>query len=505
MTAIQPLFHAPLYEALMDLHRSIPISYHVPGHKYGQSLNKLQKLDTDAAQKFQAIMALDVTELSVTDDLHMPTSVIAAAQRLAAATFGAEQTYFLVGGSTAGNLAMIMASCKPGDLIILQRNVHKSVLNGLMLAQARAVFLSPQTDPGTGLHAVPKLSDIEAALLRYPEAKAVFLTNPSYYGLSTDLEPYAKLVHSHDCLLLVDEAHGAHYGMHPSFPRSALQAGADAVVQSTHKTLSALTMGAMLHVKGIRIDRDALGEALSMVQSSSPSYPIMASLDIARAMIDTFGPSLFEEGIMAAESFRQWANESSGWIELPAYGLNMMGDPLRIVMKDRAGLLSGYDLQKMLEKRGCWPEMADSIHVVLLFGMSMSFKDNEKLIQACIEIGKEVHTGTDFDMVNQRSYVNEAKIKGSMYDTVQSISEPVLFSRKRIQRDQVEMINITEAAGRIAAEAVIPYPPGIPILYSGERIYQNVALYMKELGLMGAKCQGISDPTLKTIMVIREA
>ena len=180
------------------------------------------------------------------------------AQELAARSFGAEETFFLVGGSTSGNLAMILAICEPGQQIIVQRNAHKSVLNGLALAGAKAIFIMPQTDPVSGLEIVPELSVVEEALVRYPDAKGVFLTNPSYYGLSVDLETYASLIHRYEKLLLVDEAHGAHYGLHPEFPTSALQAGADAVVQSTHKTLSALTMGAMLHVQGKRMDREAL-------------------------------------------------------------------------------------------------------------------------------------------------------------------------------------------------------------------------------------------------------
>ncbi|GGD99320.1 aminotransferase class I/II-fold pyridoxal phosphate-dependent enzyme [Paenibacillus nasutitermitis] len=496
------LFHAPLYKALINLYDSNPGSYHVPGHKYGQSLDMLKELDPDAFHIFKTIMALDVTELSVTDDLHSPAAVIAEAQNLAAMTFGAEQTFFLIGGSTAGNLAMILASCNPGDTIIVQRNIHKSVLNGLMLAQAKVVFLSPQTDPVSGLHIIPELSDVAEALTRYPETKAVFLSNPSYYGRSVDLHLYAELVHEHNCLLLVDEAHGAHYGQHPSFPVSALQAGADAVVQSTHKTLSALTMGAMLHVQGSSIDRDAVTSALTMIQSSSPSYPIMASLDIARAMIDVFGPSLFEKGIQSAQAFRQWVKQSSAWLEEPANTLNAQCDPLRVIVKDRTGRYTGYDLQQRLEKEGCWAEMADSSHVVLLFGMSNSKADYDKLIAAFMKIEEEEQPYNDYyfavqspDVVNMRKFLSYSACP---------ISEPVLFSNRRMRRDQVEMIAATEAAGRIAAEAVIPYPPGIPILYPGELIRPDVLLFLKELARTGAKCQGVSDPTLQKLAVIRK-
>ncbi|WP_158702797.1 aminotransferase class I/II-fold pyridoxal phosphate-dependent enzyme, partial [Paenibacillus faecalis] len=283
---------APLIEALLTYKNKANISFHVPGHKNGKVYDGIQD-----AELFSEVMKIDVTEISGTDDLHHPEGVIREAQLLAADCFGAEESFFLVGGSTAGNLAMVLTVCsQPGDLILLQRNVHKSVLNGLMLAGARAVFLEPQIDEYSGLAVMPSQETVRAALAAYPEAKAVFVTSPNYYGMGSDLKELADLCHANEVPLLVDEAHGAHYGMHPDLPESALSCGADGVVQSTHKMLSAMTMGSMLHVQGRLLDRSLLRQRLAMVQSSSPSYPVMASLDLARRLLHAQGPGAFTAG-----------------------------------------------------------------------------------------------------------------------------------------------------------------------------------------------------------------
>ena len=288
--------NAPILSMLINHRNTEPISFHVPGHKRAKDWPATEGsgLNEDMLRTLERYVDLDVTELSSTDDLHDPSGAILEAQQLAAACFGAEETCLLVGGSTSGNMAMILGTCSPGDLIIVQRNVHKSVLNGLILAGAKVVFLHPYIEEGSGLAIMPPLLAVQEALDLYPEAKAVFLTNPNYYGLCMPLDAYSHIVHEAGAVLLVDEAHGAHFGQHPRFPGSALQGGADGVVQSTHKTLSAMTMGAMLHMQGSRIDRSAVKQALTMLQSSSPSFPILASIDAARAQLSRYGSDWFD-------------------------------------------------------------------------------------------------------------------------------------------------------------------------------------------------------------------
>ncbi|WP_274648386.1 aminotransferase class I/II-fold pyridoxal phosphate-dependent enzyme [Paenibacillus humicola] len=484
----------PLAAAVTHHADSKPVSFHVPGHKFAQSIQKLASDLPRVWSAMHAAMSIDVTELSDTDDLHAPAGAIAEAQRLAADSFGAERTYFLVGGSTAGNLALLLACCEPGDVIIVQRNVHKSVLNGLALAGAQTVFVTPRRDESTQLDVVPELADIEEALTRYPEAKAVFLTNPSYYGFCVDLAPYAEFVHNRHKLLLVDEAHGAHFGRHPRFPRSAVHAGADAVVQSTHKTLTALTMGAMLHIQGNRLDHQAVKRALSMIQSSSPSYPIMISLDIARAMVDYYGPALFEKGIETADRLRHAIKHSERFKLVESCDRLIRTDPLRIVFMDRTGLLSGYEILSALERKGCWAEMADAEHVVLVVGMESGDEDATRLLAALNEIAEESRGSS------KPAFERE---KASLLWNGSRISEPIRMSRNKYAEHEIETVELGRAAGRISADLVIPYPPGIPILFPGEEISPELVSYVEALRSLAAKCQGTADPSLQTLAVLR--
>ncbi|GGG87305.1 lysine decarboxylase [Paenibacillus radicis (ex Gao et al. 2016)] len=492
-------------------------------------------------------MQLDTTELSATDDLHHPEAAIAEAQQLAAACFGAEETCFLVGGSTSGNLALLLGVCDPGDIIIVQRNVHKSVINGLKLAGARAVFIMPQIDERTGIATLPSLASVSQALAQYPEAKAVFVTNPNYYGMSTRLGPYADFIHAEGKMLLVDEAHGAHYGFHPLLPESAVGAGADGVVQSTHKTLTALTMGAMLHMQGERLPRAAVRQALATVQSSSPSFPIMASLDISRAMIERHREGWFEPGIQAAAVFRNWlAERNPKWLatlhpEDRSSAYDQL-DPLRVLITDTTGNHSGFELQRLLEEQGCWAEMADPRYVVLVFGIQTTMQDVERLIKACEIIEARIvnfavttpimpeaqpkllperdansalvmssHPIVQGDLKSLQTEIEvqtEVQAKDQTENqatedqpdnlaSVQAVTEPISFART----NSIARVKLAEAAGRCSAEMVVPYPPGIPVLYAGERITEASIRQISHLAKHGAKFQGASDPSMQTIEV----
>lgn len=498
---MKKLFIAPIFEALLDHAASNPVGFHVPGHHGGQALKQdtwVEQMENSPFEYFYKIMQLDVTELSSTDDLHHPEASIMQAQQLAAATFGAEETFFLVGGSTSGNIALLLALCEPDDVIIVQRNVHKSIINGLKLAGAKAVFLSPQIEPQTGLATIPTVKQVEDALAAYPEAKAVFLSNPNYYGMGVKLAAYVDAVHRYDKPILIDEAHGAHYGLHASFPHSAISEGADAVVQSAHKTLPTLTMGAMLHIQGNRISRDTLRQSLAMIQSSSPSFPILASIDISRAMIDALGAGLFEQSLHSAASFRDWLQLHNTVIcEMKTEAARREGlllDPLRVVLCDRSGVRTGYELQKHLEQYGIFAEMADPCYVVLVFGIQTSMHDTQRLQQAIGAINGEVKEHS----INTRKsvYMNETMLITN--------SEPVSFNRAGFKNKTSLRIQLSAAEHHISAEMVTPYPPGIAILYPGERITPAMVKHIQKLSAMGAKFQGAVDPTMATISIFEQ-
>jgi arginine/lysine/ornithine decarboxylase len=283
-------------------------------------------------------------------------------------------------------------------------------------------------------------------------------------------------------------------------------------------------MGAMLHVQGQFIDIERLRDMLAVIQSSSPSFPIMASLDIARAMIEEEGPALFEPGLRQAESFRQEMKRRNGRLVAAAgenqhgqsaeakadgYGLLWMDevriDPLRVIMRDQWGVVSGYELLRMLERHGCWAEMADEHRVLLLFGPFVSENDTKRLLDACEAMEQELvtqHKDNDREgMIEASTY----RLAGSRdVDEDQWISLPVAFSTKRMTQDTVTTVPLMSAVGYVSAETIIPYPPGIPLVYAGERLQEGVLTRIAKLIDMGAKCQGAADPTLKIIRVIQQ-
>lgn len=494
---------APLYEALLEYKRSKRTSFHVPGHKNGQAY-----ASSGGAGILSEIMEIDVTEIIGTDDLHHPEGVILEAQQLAANCFGAEESFFLIGGSTVGNLSLILTVCSaPGELLLVQRNVHKSVLHGLMLAGAQAVFLQPQVDPISGLATAPTVDQITTALEKYPHAKGVLVTMPNYYGMGTDMTSLVEACHRYDVPLLVDEAHGAHYGQHPSLPASALSCGADGVVQSTHKMLSALTMGAMLHVQGSRLDRTLLRQRLAMVQSSSPSYPMMASLDLARRLLHTGGAAIFTAGLAAVDAFKR------GLAELPRFGLLQpqqpagfaaaytSQDPFKAVIYDGTGTLSGYELQRLLEAQGCIPEMSDERYVVLLFSLGSTLEDANHLLRALQHISV---IGVDTHSEENTSAMKNAVEFSTWNILSNSVSTPVSFNMKPVSSEEVESIPLEQCGGRVAAEMIIPYPPGIPLLYKGESISKDTQERLLVLSQAGAKCHAAADPELHSIMVFKK-
>lgn len=478
---------APLFETLVAHKQLQGNAFHVPGHK-----QQANWPNTEANTHFGVLLSLDVTELSDTDDLHHPQGPLDEAQKLAADCYQVEDTSFLIGGSTVGNLAMILGTCRPGELFIVQRNVHKSVIHGLMLAGARAILLPPQIDPLSGLATIPIQTLLEAALSRYPEAKAVIVTSPNYYGMTPHLKPLVDVTHQYGIPLLVDEAHGPHFGFHPSFPPSALRAGADLVVQSTHKMLSAMTMGAMLHMQGDLIDKLAVKEALRMVQSSSPSFPLLASLDLARQQLHTQGETVFSSALEAVEvvvsQLKDTPFRALGYDKYTNSELSY--DPLKMVLFDESCRLNGFELRDELLRHNCIAEMADSRFVVMAFGTGSNRADGVALIHALKEIAG--------DMAARPNGQEMMPLKDSVLSQSTLVPAEVSFSRGGNNAISLELEN---SEGYKSAEWIIPYPPGIPVLFPGEMITSEIIEQLKHWRYTGAQIQGAQDPELKFIQV----
>ncbi|GAB7387241.1 aminotransferase class I/II-fold pyridoxal phosphate-dependent enzyme [Bacillaceae bacterium] len=491
---------APLFEALVRHVKGGPTPFHVPGHKMGNAF------PCEARAFFQSLLPLDLTEISGLDDLHQPESVIKEAQELAAQAFGAEETHFLVGGSTVGNLALMMTVCQPGDKIIVQRNAHKSVFHGIVLARANPLFVEPRYDRDWQVAAGVEPSRLAEMLAEHPDAKAVFLTDPNYYGIGTDIARIAEICHERDIPLLVDQAHGAHYGFLPELPRSAMQCGADAAVQSTHKMLTAMTMGSMLHVQGTRIDRGRLKRMLTLLQSSSPSYPLLASLDLARKFIVTEGRERLREAIRLAAGGRETIAAQFPWLDVLSPAACRSGatcDPLKLVLHVRGDGWNGYRLQTALEQRRIYPEMADPFNVVLALSPGTKESDFRALTDALAEIGGK-RSGKRAAGGNRFGEETEASAEALAEVPFLAFAAPALqMPLHEVWQRPLEQVALDRAPGRICGEFVIPYPPGIPLLLMGETITAAHVDLLKRLRAAGARFQGGGKETPDRLYVVK--
>ena len=432
----------PIVDALIEFQNKQPISFHVPGHKHG--------ILSGLPPEIQSALQYDVTELAGLDDLYYPEEAIKEAQLLLAEAYGAKKSFLLVNGSTVGNLAMIHAACREGDVVIVQRNSHKSIFHALELAHVRPVYVSPQWDEESMTAAAVPLKAVEEAIKAYPEAKAIVLTYPNYYGMvSRELASIISLCHEHGIAVLVDEAHGAHFPAGAPFPVSSLSLGADVVVQSAHKTLPAMTMGSFLHIGSERVDVKRIQKYLRMFQSSSPSYLILASLDDARSYLQNYSQPDMRMFNEKRERFL------SSLRMIPHLTVVESDDPLKIML--RVAHHSGYQLKQKLEQTGVHVELADLYQVLLI-----------------LPLLKQWHA---YPFAEIRSRLKEAvqllegevrKDRRVQVKTVSEVTVPEL-SFEEIDLTDQEWVPYTQVIGRIAAGMVVPYPPGIPLVVAGEK------------------------------------
>ncbi|NTV89272.1 MAG: aminotransferase class I/II-fold pyridoxal phosphate-dependent enzyme, partial [Clostridiales bacterium] len=363
--------NTPIYNSIKEYSDSGTLPFHMPGHKLGAGLPAYFKKN---------LAALDLTEIPGTDNLHNARDVIYEAQVLAAGAFGAVSTFFLVNGSTCGIHSMISTICKRGDSLIVSRDCHKSVITGMMLSGVNPVYILPEYDELFGITTHVKPETVEKALGEHPEAAGVLLVRPNFYGICSDIEEISKIVHKYGKVLAIDEAHGAHFKFGENLPMTALAGGADICVQSAHKTLPALTQGSYLHVGSDRIDIERLKFYLRTYQTSSPSYIIMASLDLARAIMQKDGnkllAGLYKNINEAMHEFNHpglcFYDESyQGCPEGRCDSLDktqpVYRDYSRVVLNTRKLGISGFEAEGLLRREyGIQVEMADMYNVVCI-------------------------------------------------------------------------------------------------------------------------------------------
>ncbi|MDG5473852.1 aminotransferase class I/II-fold pyridoxal phosphate-dependent enzyme [Jeotgalibacillus sp. ET6] len=435
----------PLIEALHRFKKKKPVSFHVPGHKNGR---------IDPGDLFSAAGRFDATELSTLDDLHAPDGVIKEAMELLRSHYRSMSSYFLVNGSTVGNLTMLLAACEAEDTVFIASNSHKSILHACSLSKVKPVFLEPEVDSVTLTPKGISQEVLSEALQRHPEAKALVMTYPSYYGHTSDLEGLISLAKKKQLMVLVDEAHGAHFTAGSPFPSSSLAAGADMVVHSAHKTLPALTMGSFLHIGTNRIDRLKVERALGMLQSSSPSYLIMASLDGARSYLAGYGP----------RDLDHFSNERKNFIsslqKLPYITVIEPDDPLKLIL--RASGMTGYELQQILEEQGIFPELADPLQVLLILPLLKEGMFYSEEFDRTIEALKGA--------LDQQA---DSLLPPSMITSPENRVKELAMSVAEAELAPFEWIPFHASCGRIAAASIIPYPPGVPFVIAGEKLTEK--------------------------------
>lgn len=455
----------PIVDALSNFISKKPYSLHVPGHKNG-ALSSLP-------HGMKQALKYDLTELTGLDDFHHPEEAIKQAEQLLTETYQSDRSFFLVNGSTVGNLASIYAVCRRGDVVLVQRNAHKSIFHGLELVGAKPVYLSPLWDEKVLVPSHISTENLKEALATFPNAKAVILTSPNYYGVvSKDLQEQIKLCHEKKIPVIVDEAHGAHFQSSSQFPKSALELGADVVIQSAHKTLPAMTMASFLHVKSKLIDSNKINEYLRKLQSSSPSYLLLASLDDARDYVASYSDI----------DMKYFLEKRKLWLEslLAIKDLKIVetDDPLKIVV--RAKKHSGYQLKEALEKQKIFVELADPYQVLMILPL---LKHDQ--FYPFAEIRKGVKKAMD-ELKNAGS----KDLPPSNTDYTLEPFSVSSYTFEQINQMEKEWIPYTRAIGKICAGSIIPYPPGIPLILPGEKITVQLLSQLEEFITLGASFQG---------------
>ncbi|MBD2521053.1 aminotransferase class I/II-fold pyridoxal phosphate-dependent enzyme [Nostoc sp. FACHB-133] len=488
----------PLLDALKANATRPHAPFYTPGHKLGEGISHPL---ADLLGK--AVFRADLTELADLDNLFAPQGVIQAAQQLAAQAFGASQTWFLVNGSTCGIEAAILATCGTGDKIILPRNVHSSAIAGLILSGAIPIFLNPEYDPVLDIAHSITPNAVESALQQHPDAKAVLTVYPTYYGVCGNLSAIANITHQYNIPLLVDEAHGAHFAFHPELPTSALAAGADLTVQSIHKVLGAMTQASMLHIQGNRIDCDRISKALQLVQSTSPSYLLLASLDAARQQMALHGKMLMSRTLQLANEARTKISQIPGLSVLqilrPPYQGGLGGSPGFMALDETrltvtvSGLgLTGFEADEILdEKFAVTAEFASLQHITFIISLGNTPADIKQLVQGFTTLAKEY----------RRTNLTVTNPNGQNLLTTQEYT--LHFSPREAFFAVSEALPLAQTSDRICAEIICPYPPGIPVLMPGEIITKPVLDYLQQIQAMGGFISGCNDSSLKTLKVVK--
>lgn len=476
----------PLFNALMEYVNRDTLPFHVPGHKKGIGIDsKFKEFIGDNPFK------IDVTVFKLVDSLHHPNGPIKKAQELAADAYGAKASFFSIHGTSGAIQAMILSVVKDGDKIIVPRNVHKSVTSGIILSGAIPIFVEPEIDKKLGIAHGVTPETIEKTLKENPDAKAVLIINPTYYGVATDIKKIADIVHSYDIPLIVDEAHGPHLAFSNNLPMSAIEAGADICAQSTHKIIGSLTQGSLLHINSKYVDPKKLQQILNLLQTTSPSYILMASLDCARRQIALEGKELLYKAIELCKYTRNEINKIPGFY---CFGEEVLGkpgsyafDPTKLTISSRDLGITGFELDTILaDKYHIQMELSDFYNVLAVGSFGDTKEGMDKLINALKEISNEYY--------GKREPIQD-------FLDIPTIPKKILNPREAFYSNKIS-VPLKESVGKISGEFLLAYPPGIPVLCPGEEITREVIEYVNDLKRANLYVQGTEDSTVENIKIV---
>jgi len=479
----------PLFTGLLEHIQKNPIQFHIPGHKKGAGMEpKFREFIGHNA------LAMDLINIGPLDDLHSPKGIIKEAQKLAAEAFGADHTFFSVQGTSGAIMTMVLSVCGPGDKIIVPRNVHKSVMSAIIFSGASPVFIHPEVDKNLGISHGITTESVEKALQQYPDAKGLLVINPTYFGISADLKQIVNIAHSYDVPVLVDEAHGVHIHFHDKLPLSAMQAGADMAATSVHKLGGSMTQSSILNVREGLVSPDRVQSILSMLTTTSTSYLLLASLDAARKQLATKGYELLEQTIQLANQTRYEINKID---HLYCVGEEILGtnatydyDPTKLIISVKELGITGYDAELWLrEHYNIEVELSDLYNLLCLITPGDTEYETSLLIKALRALSKE--------------FSHQANKQAEVSVLLPDIPVLALTPRDAFYAE-TEMVPFEQSVGRIIAEFVMVYPPGIPIFIPGEIITKENLHYIRKNLDAGLPVQGTEDPTLSYLRVIKE-
>ncbi|MEQ8235921.1 MAG: aminotransferase class I/II-fold pyridoxal phosphate-dependent enzyme [Syntrophomonadaceae bacterium] len=470
----------PLYNALKAYREHQPLRLHMPGHG-GMGL--------PGCLEWQAPAAFDVTEIPGLDDLHQPQGVIAQAQEMLARAVGAEISLMLVNGASSGIHSLLLAL---GDKakVMIPRNAHRSFYGGLVISGAWPVYIPCRQDEELGLALTVTAQAVQEIWENNPEVDALFITSPSYYGTCADIESLAAIAAGREKPLMVDEAHGAHFPFHPDYPGTALDSGAAASVYGLHKTWPVFTQGACLNLSPGFSRHAALRTAHDLLTTTSPSYPLMASIDLARSYMETYGGEHLERARLLADEYKPRVNSIPGlkcpqgeWLQMPGVtGL----DPLKALVSVSGLSLTGYQLDALLRREyQIQVEMAAENYILAMFSLWHEQEDWQHFYHALEEIARRYQSD------------NRYRVSPVVPPAGELVMSPrqAFFAAKR-------SLPLAECRNRVAGEMVAAYPPGIPCLVPGETISEEVWEYLLYLQETGAHIQGPERPDLARLVII---